>query len=149
MNPQLALFLQHAIAIYMILIFISSSPISPPHCHPPLTPPSLPLFPVPSPSPSFPQVYYYNARTRESVWTKPEGVKVIQQAELNPLMVGQPGGGGGPTGGGPTASAASASPASSQAPSPSRTHTSSPDTSSTTSVSIASECEANTLFCVY
>ncbi|XP_067084952.1 transcription elongation regulator 1 isoform X2 [Osmerus mordax] len=89
------------------------------------------------------KVYYYNARTRESVWTKPEGVKVIQQAELNPLMVGQPGGGGGPTGGGPTASTAAASPASSQAPSPSRTHTSSPDTSSTTSVSIATSAVAD------
>uniref|UniRef100_A0A672RGG7 Transcription elongation regulator 1 n=1 Tax=Sinocyclocheilus grahami TaxID=75366 RepID=A0A672RGG7_SINGR len=37
-------------------------------------------------------VYYYNARTRESVWTKPEGVKIIQQSELNPLMVAQSGG---------------------------------------------------------
>lgn len=37
----------------------------------------------------FVQVYYYNARTRESAWAKPEGVKVIQQAELTPLMMGQ------------------------------------------------------------
>ncbi|KAI4893720.1 hypothetical protein NFI96_012171, partial [Prochilodus magdalenae] len=35
------------------------------------------------------KVYYYNARTRESAWTKPEGVKVIQQAELTPMMLGQ------------------------------------------------------------
>ncbi|NP_938171.2 transcription elongation regulator 1a [Danio rerio] len=35
------------------------------------------------------KVYYYNARTRESSWTKPEGVKVIQQADLCPLMMSQ------------------------------------------------------------
>uniref|UniRef100_A0A673XZS1 Transcription elongation regulator 1 n=1 Tax=Salmo trutta TaxID=8032 RepID=A0A673XZS1_SALTR len=33
------------------------------------------------------KAYYYNARTRESAWSKPEGVKVIQQSELNPVMV--------------------------------------------------------------
>ncbi|XP_055037163.2 transcription elongation regulator 1 [Misgurnus anguillicaudatus] len=38
------------------------------------------------------KVYYYSARTRESVWTKPEGVKIIQQSELNPLMAAQSGG---------------------------------------------------------
>lgn len=38
------------------------------------------------------KVYYYNARTRESAWTKPEGVKIIQQSELNPLMAAQSGG---------------------------------------------------------
>ncbi|MGH0119417.1 UNVERIFIED_CONTAM: hypothetical protein FKN15_022552 [Acipenser sinensis] len=35
------------------------------------------------------KVYYYNARTRESAWTKPDGVKVIQQSELNPIMATQ------------------------------------------------------------
>uniref|UniRef100_A0AAR2JYR9 Transcription elongation regulator 1 n=1 Tax=Pygocentrus nattereri TaxID=42514 RepID=A0AAR2JYR9_PYGNA len=37
------------------------------------------------------KVYYYNARTRESAWTKPEGVKIIQQSELNPMMTTQAG----------------------------------------------------------
>ncbi|XP_057677650.1 transcription elongation regulator 1 isoform X2 [Corythoichthys intestinalis] len=39
------------------------------------------------------KAYYYNARTRESAWTKPEGVKIIQQAELNPLLVSGAGAG--------------------------------------------------------
>ncbi|XP_056586622.1 transcription elongation regulator 1 [Triplophysa dalaica] len=38
------------------------------------------------------KVYYYHARTRQSAWTKPEGVKIIQQSELHPLMAGQSGG---------------------------------------------------------
>ncbi|XP_041948079.1 transcription elongation regulator 1-like isoform X2 [Alosa sapidissima] len=35
------------------------------------------------------KVYYYNVRTRESAWTKPEGVKIIQQSELTPLAASQ------------------------------------------------------------
>uniref|UniRef100_A0A3P9AKE9 Transcription elongation regulator 1 n=1 Tax=Esox lucius TaxID=8010 RepID=A0A3P9AKE9_ESOLU len=74
----------------------------------------------------FNSAYYYNARTRESAWSKPEGVKVIQQSELNPMMV-TPAGTGGSSSSSSAASTASASPSpvSTQAPSPSRTMTSS------------------------
>uniref|UniRef100_A0A8D3E0A6 Transcription elongation regulator 1 n=1 Tax=Scophthalmus maximus TaxID=52904 RepID=A0A8D3E0A6_SCOMX len=43
------------------------------------------------------KAYYYNARTRESSWSKPDGVKIIQQSELNPLLVGGTGSSGGVT----------------------------------------------------
>uniref|UniRef100_A0A672KPI6 Transcription elongation regulator 1 n=1 Tax=Sinocyclocheilus grahami TaxID=75366 RepID=A0A672KPI6_SINGR len=52
-------------------------------------------------------VYYYNARTRESSWTKPEGVKMIHQAELGPMMLSQvaaAAASGGSTGPGPSVS---------------------------------------------
>ncbi|XP_041079250.1 transcription elongation regulator 1-like isoform X1 [Polyodon spathula] len=93
-------------------------PMGPPHMQrPPFMPPpmgSMPpppgmmfppgMPPVPTPgAPTLPpneeiwvenktpegKVYYYNARTRESAWTKPDGVKVIQQSELNPIMATQ------------------------------------------------------------
>uniref|UniRef100_A0A8C1W3H3 Transcription elongation regulator 1 n=1 Tax=Cyprinus carpio TaxID=7962 RepID=A0A8C1W3H3_CYPCA len=87
-------------------------PIGPPHLQrPPFMPPPMGNMPPP-PGMIFPPgmppspgtgavssltsdeiwVYYYNARTRESAWTKPEGVKIIQQSELNPLMAAQSGG---------------------------------------------------------
>uniref|UniRef100_A0A673M0A1 Transcription elongation regulator 1 n=1 Tax=Sinocyclocheilus rhinocerous TaxID=307959 RepID=A0A673M0A1_9TELE len=73
-------------------------------------------------------VYYYNARTRESAWTKPEGVKIIQQSELNPLMVDQ-------SGGAAAAPAATTSSATTVVPEPVSTQSLSPNhTLSTTSV---------------
>ncbi|KAF0038643.1 hypothetical protein F2P81_009127 [Scophthalmus maximus] len=149
-------------------------PMGPPHLQrPPFLPPpigNLPpppgmLFPPgmpPVPTPGTPAVnpaeeiwvenktsegkaYYYNARTRESSWSKPDGVKIIQQSELNPLLVGGTGSSGGVTTAGSsstvntTASTAAAS--STQAPSTtvSRVLASSTDstTSSSPSVTIA------------
>uniref|UniRef100_A0A672H8S4 Transcription elongation regulator 1 n=1 Tax=Salarias fasciatus TaxID=181472 RepID=A0A672H8S4_SALFA len=91
--------------------------------------------------------YYYNARTRESSWSKPDGVKVIQQSELNPLLVAGAGGGGpGASVGGTaavssnsvntTASTAAASPTQAPSTTPSRTLTSSPDSITTPSPSV-------------
>ncbi|XP_028322714.1 transcription elongation regulator 1 isoform X2 [Gouania willdenowi] len=137
-------------------------PIGPPHLQrPPFLPPpmgSLPpppgmLFPPgmpPAPTPGNPplnpteeiwvenktpegKAYYYNARTRESSWTKPEGVKIIQQSELNPLLVA------GSAGSGTTVTAATScsiinstvstasTTAASPSSTPSQTLTSSPD----------------------
>uniref|UniRef100_A0A8C6LEP8 Transcription elongation regulator 1 n=1 Tax=Nothobranchius furzeri TaxID=105023 RepID=A0A8C6LEP8_NOTFU len=97
------------------------------------------------------KAYYYNARTRESSWSKPEGVKVIQQSELNPLLVAGPAAAGsGPSvgvtaavsssSGNTTASTAgAASPTQAPSSTPSHTLTSSPDpiTTASPSVSIA------------
>uniref|UniRef100_A0A8C1VWN9 Transcription elongation regulator 1 n=1 Tax=Cyprinus carpio TaxID=7962 RepID=A0A8C1VWN9_CYPCA len=52
-------------------------------------PPGIPPTAAPAPSTEEIWVYYYNARTRESSWTKPEGVKMIHQAELGPMMLSQ------------------------------------------------------------
>ncbi|CAL8280332.1 unnamed protein product [Arctogadus glacialis] len=94
------------------------------------------------------KAYYYNARTRESAWSKPEGVKIIQQSELNPML-----GTAGPSvtvGGAVPASSANvnttastvvvsaSSPGQAPSPTPSRTLASSPDPSnSSPSVSMA------------
>ncbi|XP_071023165.1 transcription elongation regulator 1 isoform X1 [Oncorhynchus clarkii lewisi] len=82
------------------------------------------------------KAYYYNARTRESAWSKPEGVKVIQQSELNPMMV-TPAGTGAASNSSTAASttAATPSPVSTQAPSQSHTMSTSPDTNTTSSLS--------------
>ncbi|XP_056140413.1 transcription elongation regulator 1-like isoform X2 [Lampris incognitus] len=104
------------------------------------------------------KAYYYNARTRESSWSKPEGVKVIQQSELNPLLVAGPGpaGTGASASGAPvtvssssvnTTASTTVAVTSSEAPSPTppRTLTSSPDstTTPTPSVSIAATVVAD------
>ncbi|KAH3791099.1 hypothetical protein DPMN_169310 [Dreissena polymorpha] len=33
------------------------------------------------------QTYFYNAKTRESAWTKPDNVKIITQAEVEQMAV--------------------------------------------------------------
>lgn len=89
------------------------------------------------------QTYYYNARTRESSWSKPDGVKVIQQSELNPLLVAGAAGSGANVGVTASSSsvnttastAAAASPTQAPSSAPSRTLTSSPDSITTHSPS--------------
>ncbi|KAG7523287.1 transcription elongation regulator 1 isoform X2 [Solea senegalensis] len=100
------------------------------------------------------KAYYYNARTRESSWSKPDGVKIIQQSELNPLLVGAGAAGAGVSGGVTAAASSStvnttastaASPSQAPSTTPSRTITSSPDstTSLSPSVSIAASVVAD------
>ncbi|XP_068187339.1 transcription elongation regulator 1 isoform X2 [Antennarius striatus] len=95
------------------------------------------------------KAYYYNARTRESSWSKPDCVKIIQQSELNPLLVA----GAGATVSGPSVgvtaaassgsvnttsstSAAGASPTQTPSTTPSRTISSSPDSTPIPSPSV-------------
>ncbi|XP_061595535.1 transcription elongation regulator 1 isoform X2 [Cololabis saira] len=94
------------------------------------------------------KAYYYNARTRESSWSKPEGLKIIQQSELNPLLVAGAGAAGPGTNVGVTtvsssssgnttiSTAATASPTQAPSSTPSRTLTSSPDSITTASPSV-------------
>ncbi|XP_034539199.1 transcription elongation regulator 1 isoform X6 [Notolabrus celidotus] len=99
------------------------------------------------------KTYYYNARTRESSWSKPDGVKIIQQSELNPLLVA-----GGVAGPGAsvgvttsansssintTASTAAASSSQVLSTTPTRTHTSSPDSISSPAVTISATVVAD------
>ncbi|KAL4631262.1 transcription elongation regulator 1 isoform X1 [Arapaima gigas] len=122
-------------------------PLGPPHLQrPPFMPPpmgNLPpppgmmfppgMPPVPTPgAPAIPpteeiwvenktpegKIYYYNARTRESSWSKPDGVKVIQQSELNPLMMTQAAATASVASSASLPAASTATPISTQAPSP-------------------------------
>ncbi|CAL8365403.1 unnamed protein product [Lota lota] len=95
------------------------------------------------------KAYYYNARTRESAWSKPEGVKIIQQSELNPMLATGTAGTSVTVGGGAPASSANvnttastvivsaSSPGQAPSPTPSRTLASSPDHSSSSSPSVS------------
>uniref|UniRef100_A0A803V5G9 Transcription elongation regulator 1 n=1 Tax=Ficedula albicollis TaxID=59894 RepID=A0A803V5G9_FICAL len=77
-----------------------------------------------------PQVYFYNARTRESAWSKPDGVKVIQQSELTPMLAAQAQAVGAST---PTTS----SPAAAASPSTSSSTQSSTTSTTTTATSVS------------
>uniref|UniRef100_A0AAQ4S7L7 Transcription elongation regulator 1 n=1 Tax=Gasterosteus aculeatus aculeatus TaxID=481459 RepID=A0AAQ4S7L7_GASAC len=68
------------------------------------------------------KAYYYNARTRESSWSKPDGVKIIQQSELNPLLVAGSGGPGQSVGATSAASSSSSNTTASTTAASTQTH---------------------------
>ncbi|KAG8128683.1 hypothetical protein E2320_015499 [Naja naja] len=135
-------------------------PMGPPHLQrPPFMPPPMPpppgmMFPPGMPPVSAPgtptmppneeiwvenktpdgKVYYYNARTRESAWTKPDGVKVIQQSELTPILAAQAQAQAQAVG---ASTPTTSSPASSVSPSTSSSSLSSTTSTTTTATSVS------------
>ncbi|KPP76957.1 transcription elongation regulator 1-like [Scleropages formosus] len=140
------------------MVVYSLHPQRPPFMPPPMGnmppppgmmfPPGMPPVPTPG-APTLPpteeiwvenktpegKVYYYNARTRESSWSKPEGVKVIQQSELNPLMMSQAAAAVAAASSASLPAASTAAPVSTQAPSPGLSSSPSAGTTLTPAVS--------------